>query len=1506
MVVFHFVKRLLTLGAFEYFQTSYRHIRVPVRVNGLFLIVFLVIGLGAYGQAVDPCTDGASVSGEITVSDADGDGINNFCDADNDGDGISDIAEGRCNVAQSGTWSATGTGTEFSYDFGNGIIARVTTTTSFAFSSGNFNPSGTGFWSKPLEGNVSLQNEYDWDSFLTINFEDALGNPVLVANPIFHFDRVGGYIATGQNSAVITLQDGVTWTKLAGTTDFEVTPTTVFDGGAGTLPAPGRVGSESTMDDADGSAAGSVMINEVVSTVTFQFIELGNAVPHLNRDGIEIIIDACIALDTDSDMIPDYLDLDADNDGIYDVVEAGFDAKDTNKDGRLNLADGTYVDVNNNGQEDTIESATVIDTGNDGSLDYITLDSDGDGCSDANEAYNDESADGGDGGQYGTVDPSTVDANGLVTEAGIDYSLGTNTNVTTAGNAPVITTQPVDQTINAGGDIIFEVSVSGTGIVYQWQVDTGSGFMDIDPADMTDIYTGSDSATLSLTNIPVADHDNTYRVRITSTSYVCSNQLSDEAVLDLNPVAEDDAYTTIEDVALTTPDVLLNDAIVDGASITAFDATGTNGGTIINNGDGTFTYTPVSGYTGTDTFTYTICDNDTPTASCDTATVTITITDEGNPIAVDDAFDTVEDTPVTTTDVLLNDTVIDGASITAFDATSTNGGTVVNNGDGTFTYTPVSGFTGIDTFTYTLCDDDAPVASCNTATVRITVIPAIECDTQKTLDWSGVTWGPGDASATYTVSNTELNFSVTDASNSLIAAPVQLPVSGAFYRGSQAGIQETLLLASDLTVLGTTNEVVVEVDLGISGIGVNSLNFELFDVDGELGAFFRQEKYVITGFLNGATVLPVINASGSQLVTANTILGVDPSEPNGATSEEGTVYIGFPSAVDKVEIRFSIDAGAVINPGSIPGFGIYDFNFCPILLLQSDTVITNEDTSVQVDILNNDSGIPTEGTIAASDPSNGTVEIDDNGTPDDPSDDVLTYIPDPDFNGMDSFTYTVCDTASPQNCDTTTVEVTVVPVNDPPIATDDLFTGAEETEITGNIITADNGNGIDNDIDSAVLTVTEFTVEGTNYVVPDGGSNEVILDGIGTVVIHSDGTLSFTPIKDYHGTLPVITYTVSDGMLTDQGDITIVVTNVPDPLLRLVKTGELINREVHYTFTVTNIGDTEIDNIVIDDARLNASDLVLVPSTLLPGEVGTVTAIYPITDEDIRDQEVINSATVIGVDPEGNDIMDISDNGDETIDDDGDGDPGNDPTITSLDTVSNLALTKKGVYVDANNDGVPNVGDQITYFFTVANTGNVVIENIVLTDPLIGIEITGGPITLEPGEVDGSTFSGVYTLTAKDINQGNVENQATITGQNPDGEDVIDLSDDPDNDTDVDDDNDGDGEDITITHIDMVDDFTVFTGVSPNGDQINDEFRIVGLKNFPNNTVAIYNRWGVKVFEEEGYEQENNKMFKGYSDGRATIDENEPLPVGTYFYTVEYEDAAGERKFKSGFLYLNR
>jgi gliding motility-associated-like protein len=95
-------------------------------------------------------------------------------------------------------------------------------------------------------------------------------------------------------------------------------------------------------------------------------------------------------------------------------------------------------------------------------------------------------------------------------------------------------------------------------------------------------------------------------------------------------------------------------------------------------------------------------------------------------------------------------------------------------------------------------------------------------------------------------------------------------------------------------------------------------------------------------------------------------------------------------------------------------------------------------------------------------------------------------------------------------------------------------------------------------------------------------------------------------------------------------------------------------------------------------------------------------------------------------------------------------------------------------------------------------------------------------------------------------------------------------------------------------------DFEIYNGISSNGDGINDIFEIKGLP--ANNNVKIFNRWGIKVYETDNYNS-NGNVFKGLSNGRATIQSNEKLPPGTYFYVITYTDS-GAQKVHSGYLYI--
>ena len=180
------------------------------------------------------------------------------------------------------------------------------------------------------------------------------------------------------------------------------------------------------------------------------------------------------------------------------------------------------------------------------------------------------------------------------------------------------------------------------------------------------------------------------------------------------PIAQDDNFAGTEEVAINGNLLADNGNGVDvdpsASPITAVAGTITsaNGATVTIAANGDFTYTPPVDFFGTDTFIYSIQNG---AAQMDSGLVTITLVNDNDaPIAQDDSFTATRNIDLTG-DLLADngngvDTDPEGEALGAVaeTITSANGATVVINADGTFTYTPATGFVGPDTFDYTLID----------------------------------------------------------------------------------------------------------------------------------------------------------------------------------------------------------------------------------------------------------------------------------------------------------------------------------------------------------------------------------------------------------------------------------------------------------------------------------------------------------------------------------------------------------------------------------------------------------------------------------------------------------------------------------------------------------------------------------------------------------------------------------------------------------------------------------
>jgi VCBS repeat-containing protein len=192
------------------------------------------------------------------------------------------------------------------------------------------------------------------------------------------------------------------------------------------------------------------------------------------------------------------------------------------------------------------------------------------------------------------------------------------------------------------------------------------------------------------------------------------------AVVNTPPVAEDDVYDTDEDTMLVvaTPGVLANDTDAEDDPLTAVLVSDVTSGTLVLDASGAFTYTPDVDFFGVVSFTYLANDG---LDDSNIATVTITVNPVNDlPVAEDDVYNAVEDTPLVITDtgVLSNDLDNDGDPLTAVLVTDVSNGVLELDASGAFTYTPDLDYNGVDSFTY-VANDGA--ADSNFATVVITV-----------------------------------------------------------------------------------------------------------------------------------------------------------------------------------------------------------------------------------------------------------------------------------------------------------------------------------------------------------------------------------------------------------------------------------------------------------------------------------------------------------------------------------------------------------------------------------------------------------------------------------------------------------------------------------------------------------------------------------------------------------------------------------------------------------------
>lgn len=413
----------------------------------------------------------------------------------------------------------------------------------------------------------------------------------------------------------------------------------------------------------------------------------------------------------------------------------------------------------------------------------------------------------------------------------------------------------------------------------------------------------------------------------------------------------------------------------------------------------------------------------------------------------------------------------------------------------------------------------------------------------------------------------------------------------------------------------------------------------------------------------------------------------------------------------------------------------------------------------------------------------------------------VTFTPEAGFTGDPTdVDYTVDDNSGL----TSNVATISLDYLDPPVAGDDTAGG-----FTPNApAVVPNVTSDDSDPDSPVVPSSVSFVPppgATSATDGDGDVTSVTVPGQGTWTVDPTGEVTFTPEPGFEGDPDPIDYTITDadGQTSDPATITVAYDQQPSITLEktidpsfLAKGPPLEGETVTYVYTVENTGNvTLFDVTVTEDAGLfTGTGTLPVPvfasggadldgeadgNDLAPGETMTFTADYVLTQADIDAGELTNQAEATGDNVTGTQVTDVSDDPTDPTDTPDNGDPA-DPTVVTIPQVTSLSLIKTVIGADdTNNDNVlGGANDIITYGFTVTNTGNVTLTDVTVTDPQV--TMSGGPITLLPGQGDSTTFTGTYLVTALDQSNTFFENSAQVTGTVPAGSgltDPVDTSD---------------------------------------------------------------------------------------------------------------------------------
>ena len=513
--------------------------------------------------------------------------------------------------------------------------------------------------------------------------------------------------------------------------------------------------------------------------------------------------------------------------------------------------------------------------------------------------------------------------------------------------------------------------------------------------------------------------------------------------------------------------------------------------------DGTLSYQPDPNFSGRDTITYTLSDGRGGFSTATFDVVVAPVNDDpqaGSP----PPLRVTEDTTATDIDVVSFASDVDGDPVTLASASAVNG-TVAIQPDGRLAYTPDPDFAGMDTITYAIEDGRGGTATGHLA-VTVDGVP----DAPLLADTSS--GGPEDASieaTIWTVRNDPATQSLTDSDGDIDFSTFTFEGAGPGQSLTVAGVGTFSLV----TPAGRPDERAVRFDPVQDFSGTYTVRYSVEDATG-LASRTASHTFTLAEVNDAPVALAdagrtneddavVLNLAandfdvdGDALSIARVFGGLGTVSVLSATSVEYVPPADF-DGVDTFSYEIADGRGGTAT-GTV-SVRVDPINDAPIAY--ADAAATLEDTNVAFDVLGNDTDVDGDTLRLVSATSDvGTVIVTPGGT--------VTFTPPADFNGTASIAYTITDdnggTASG------TASVRVDPVNDAPLAADDVGATNEDQTITF------DPRANDTDADGDALTIVDARVPSGNGTVAFTGT-----------------TITYTPNPDFNGS-DIVVYTVED------------------------------------------------------------------------------------------------------------------------------------------------------------------------------------------------------------------------------------------------------------------------------------------------------------------------------------------------------------------------------------------